>query len=92
MAVGASGGEVVAWCAVTIGAVGKAAVGDPHLVPGCGEMAAAAVWLPGMIECYILPGCFLVTAAALPRIMVGRHVLGVTRLAVLVEGMVKADF
>ena len=108
MAVGAGGGEVVAWCAVTIGAIGKASVGDPHLIPGGSEMAAAAVtrvvvvWhrllvaaaavcLPGMIECHLLPGGFLVAAAALPRIMVVRQVLGVALLAVLVEGMIKGD-
>ena len=39
----------------------------------------------------MMPVCFLVAAAALPRIMVVRQVLGVARLAVLVEGMIKAD-
>lgn len=54
-------------------------------------VAAVAVCLPGVIKSCILPGGFLVTAAALTWVVINWLIVRVAGLTVLIKRMVKSD-
>ena len=54
-------------------------------------VAGVAIGLPCVIEGDILPGDFLMAAAALPVIMIGGQLVCVAVLAILIIGVIKRD-